>query len=250
MLALEVLWLPQELAPSSLADSRVVVIDVIRATTSITTALAAGGQRVIPTGSVAAARATADRIGGSLLCGERNGLPPKGFDFGNSPRAFISELVAGESMIFTTTNGTAAIEMVIDARELRIACFRNVSAVARVLSDSTDTKSAPIIIICSGRNGRIGMDDAWCAGHLVERILKRSPSLGLGDGAQAACTFAASLGRPTPESLAKTDAGRALCDLGLDEDLVPCAKVDDLSVVPIWCDGAFVKGGEEDADAG
>ena len=69
MVALEVLWLPQELAPSLLADSRVVVIDVIRATTSITTALAAGGQRVIPAGSVAAARAAADRIGGSLLCG-------------------------------------------------------------------------------------------------------------------------------------------------------------------------------------
>ena len=250
MSSLEVLWLPQELAPSSIADSRVVVIDVIRATTSMTTALAAGGQQVIPTGSVAAARATADRIRGSLLCGERNGLPPKGFDLGNSPRSFISELVAGESMIFTTTNGTAAIEMVIDARELRIACFRNVSAVARVLSDATDTKSTPIIIICAGRNGRIGMDDAWCAGHLVERILKRSPSLELGDGAHTAYTFAASLGRPTPESLAKTDAGRALCDLGLDEDLVHCATVDDLSVVPIWCDGAFVKGGEEGADAG
>jgi 2-phosphosulfolactate phosphatase len=250
MVALEVLWLPQELAPSLLADSRVVVIDVIRATTSITTALAAGGQRVIPTGSVAAARAKADRIGRSLLCGERNGLPPEGFDLGNSPREFTSELVAGESLIFTTTNGTAAIEAATDARELRLACFRNVGTVARVLSGPADIKGGPIIIICSGRNGRIGMDDAWCAGHLVERILKRSPSLGLGDGAQAACAFAASLGRPTRESLAKTDAGRSLCDLGLGEDLVPCAKVDDLSVVPIWYDGAFVKGGEEDADAG
>ena len=67
MLALEVLWLPQELAPSSLADSRVVVIDVIRATTSMTTALAAGGQRVIPTGSVAAARATASDVPNNAL---------------------------------------------------------------------------------------------------------------------------------------------------------------------------------------
>lgn len=249
MVALEVLWLPQELVPSSLADSRVVVIDVIRATTSITTALAAGGQRVIPTGSVAAARSTADRIGRSLLCGERNGLPPEGFDFGNSPREFTPELVAGESLIFTTTNGTAAIEAVGDARELRLACFRNAGAVARILSGPADIKSGPIVIVCSGRNGRIGMDDVWCAGHLVERILKRLPSLGLGDGAQDARAFAASFGRPTPESLAKTSAGRALCDLGLGEDLVPCAKVDDLSVVPIWCGGAFVKGGEEDAGA-
>ncbi len=92
------------------------------------------------------------------------------------------------------------------------------------------------------------MDDAWCAGHLVERMMEVEPGLTLGNGATAALALARDAGAPTPAALARTEAGHALRALGLEGDLGACAAVDDVTVVPTWRDGAFVKGGEEAGD--
>ncbi|MCG8469930.1 MAG: 2-phosphosulfolactate phosphatase [Gemmatimonadetes bacterium] len=90
------------------------------------------------------------------------------------------------------------------------------------------------------------MDDAWCAGHLVERLVTADPTLRLDDGARVAGELAGRLGSPTPAALGATGAGAAIRQLELEADLEICARVDDVKTVPVWRDGAFVKGGEEE----
>ena len=240
MSAIDVLWLPGELASVRAGARTTVVIDVIRATTSITTALAAGAERVIPALTVVAAREAAARTEGSLLCGEREGVPPPGFDLGNAPGEFDRATVAGRTLVFTTTNGTAAVEAVRDAGAVRLGCFRNVGAVARAVAGDAARGGCGVSILCAGRRGRVSMDDAWCAGHLVTRFVQTVGGATLTDGARAAQALSAELGPPTAVGLARTAAGRGLRAIGRADDLRACATVDDLTAVPVWRDGALV----------
>lgn len=250
--SLDVAWVPAELPATPADDRPAAVIDVVRATTSIVTALAAGAARVIAVSTVEEARTRAAELEGALLCGERGGLPPKGFDLGNSPGAYTPERVAGRTLVFTTTNGTRAVTTAAGARPLLLACFRNAEAVARRLAGprAGATDGRGILLVCAGRGGRVSMDDAWCAGHLVDRIVRIRPDLGLTDGARAARELAGALGAPTAAGLAETSAGRAGVTLALGDDLVECARLDDLEIVPRWRAGAFVTGGEEESDGG
>lgn len=249
---LDVAWVPAELPAPLPAGRPAVVIDVVRATTSITTALAAGAARVIAVATVAEARARAARMEDALLCGERRGLPPEGFDLGNSPGSYTPHRVAGRTLVFTTTNGTRAMTAAAAARPLILACFRNAEAVSERLA--LDLVPGPdgdgVVLLCAGRRGRVSMDDAWCAGHLVDRVARIRPDLSLTDGARAARELAGALGAPTARALAETSAGRAGVALELAGDLDDCARLDDLDVVPLWRAGAFVTGGEEESDGG
>ena len=243
------LWLPGELEIDPPRGCATIVIDVIRATTSIATALAAGADRVTPVPTVEEARKEAARDGEALLCGERRGLPPHGFDLGNAPGDFQCGSVAGRALVFTTTNGTAAIEAVraAGAGSLRLACFRNAGAVARRVAADADAAGRGVAIVCAGRQGRVSMDDAWCAGHLVGRLVQTVAEAELTDGARAAQALSARLGPPTVTGLAGTAAGRALRAIGRSADLAACARLDDLEVVPVWRGGALVgsRGGED-----
>lgn len=249
---LDVAWVPAELPAPLAAGGPAVVIDVVRATTSITTALAAGARRVIAVATVAEARARAAALEGALLCGEREGLPPVGFDLGNSPGSYTAERVSGRTLVFTTTNGTRAMTAAAGADPLMLACFRNLETVAGRLARDLDRspKGDGAVLVCAGRRGRVSMDDAWCAGHLVDRVARIRPDLSLTDGACAARELAGALGAPTARALARTSAGRAGVALELGGDLEDCARLDDLDVVPLWRAGAFVTGGEEESDGG
>jgi len=243
---LDVAWLPAELAKAEVRGGSAIVVDVVRATTSITTALASGARRVVPAVRVDEAREVA-AANGAWLCGERGGVPPDGFDLGNSPSGFTKERIAGRTLVFTSTNGTAAMRsaLAVGPRTLRLACFRNLGSVAEaVWSEHGSEGNGGVLVVCSGRKGRVSMDDGWCAGHLVRRLLHFGPGFELSDGAAAARELAVGLGAPTAAGLARMAAGRALGKLGLAEDLADCARTDDLRVVPIWRDGAFVSGGE------
>ena len=245
---LDVAWSPTELDGSMVPAASTIVVDVIRATTSLTTALAAGARSVVPVASVQEARDVAGTEC-ALLCGERGGFPPDGFDLGNSPADFTRARVADRTLVFTTTNGTAVMRVAgrLARGALRLACFRNLGAVtAAIVADVGGDARHGVLIVCSGRRGRVSMDDAWCAGHLVESLLRAGLGLEPTDGAVAARELAAGLGAPSRSGLARTAAGRALGKLGLAGDLTDCARSDDLAVVPVWREGAFVTGGEED----
>ncbi len=244
---LDVAWTPAELEPSEAAGRSLVVIDVIRATTCVTVALEAGARRVVPARDDAEARRlrSLEPSGAALLCGERGGLPPEGYDLGNSQEEYRPEAVGGRVLVLATTNGTPAMGRATVGRSLRLASFRNLSAVARALAGELPEAGAAVgvTLVCAGRAGRVSMDDAWCAGHLVRRVSRSHPGLTLTDGARVALELAQRLADPDPERLAETAAGRALVRIGLDRDLRACARVDDCSVVPLWEDGAFVRGG-------
>ena len=118
MKELRILSTVNEGATVDLSGSAVVVIDVLRATTSITYMFESGAKAVFPVGEVGAARTQKEKMPHAVLCGERNGVAPDGFDMGNSPSAFKNTDLSGKEIILTTTNGTQAVSCALNSRVL------------------------------------------------------------------------------------------------------------------------------------
>ena len=153
-------------------EKTAVVIDVLRATSVITTALDNGAQEVIPVRTVEEAQnlyATSD-ASKTLRGGERNALKIEGFDLSNSPLEYKKKVVEGKTIIITTTNGTNAINNVKGADEVVLACFRNVATVADHLVGLSHRGNHDIIIVCAGTEGHFSLDDGLCAGMLIELL--------------------------------------------------------------------------------
>jgi 2-phosphosulfolactate phosphatase len=206
-----------------------VVIDVIRATSTMLEALANGARSVFPTASTEEAIKLASSLGrdDTILCGERKGLKIEGFDLGNSPTDFTSEVVNAKQLVMTTTNGTQAFLVAEPAQRVLAASFMNLSAVGEVLSRETDPA-----IICAGRRGGFALDDALCAGMLLKYLEENgNGELVLNDAARVARRLAEAY-RPDETFLRSTDAGRALELIDMGPDLVLCADLDRHALVP------------------
>ncbi len=154
-----------------LIDNRyVVVIDVLRASSVMVTALANGANAFIPVSTVDEARQKAvmyheEEI---LLCGERDTKTIDGFHLGNSPQAYTQDKVAGKTLIFTTSNGTRALNRLKEAAEVFIGSFLNMEAlVNRFL------RLDNVVLVCSGTNNNFSMDDAMCAAFFMDEIMKK-----------------------------------------------------------------------------
>ena len=206
------------------------VVDVIRATTTLVAMAEAGDPEVWIAGDVAAARAAARRLGpDTLLCGERGGLPPAGFDRGNSPREFERVDLTGRRAVLSTTNGAYAIERWGESRRTFIAALRNAGAVADRLLEDAD--AATLTIACAGRNGALALDDVYTAGVIVQRLLQKWPDLDLDESAVTALHVAAAY--PSAEAaLAASRSARLLKPVGLWGDVTWCARVDESRSVP------------------
>jgi 2-phosphosulfolactate phosphatase len=168
MPSLNIYLLPELVQPEQLRGSTVVVIDVLRATTTISYALAAGAREVIPCLEVEQARSRAAALpaGSVVLGGERQGIKIEGFDLGNSPTEYTSERVKGRSVVFTTTNGTRAMEQCRLAKRVLMGSLVMRSAVAAALRDEDH-----VDIVCAGTRGEVGLDDALTAGAIAEELL-------------------------------------------------------------------------------
>ena len=166
---LNVYGLPDLVEPEALAGDTVVVIDVLRASTTIIHALEAGAEQVIPCLEVEQARQLARQLPeGALLGGERGGRPIDGFDLGNSPEDYVPHVVAGKTVVFTTTNGTRAMNRATRAELVLVGAFVNATAIYQRLIGRER-----IHLICSGTDGEIGSDDVLLAGLLVERLQRQ-----------------------------------------------------------------------------
>ena len=167
---LNVYALPRFVEPEEMAGGTAVVIDVLRATTTIVHALDAGADEIIPCLEVADALALAGRFPADevVLGGERHGLPIEGFQLGNSPDEYTPDRVGGKTVVLTTTNGTRAMIHARQADEVLIAAFVNASAVVRRLFDREH-----VHILCAGTDGKISEDDVLLAGLLVERLQRQ-----------------------------------------------------------------------------
>lgn len=206
-----------------------IVVDVIRASTSLVTLVERGASRVFIAGDIDSARAAAPRSD-AVLAGEQEGLAPPGFTYGNSPVELSRASVDGRPVVFVTTNGTAAIRAVTDAPTVLIGALRNGAAVCREAWQEATAHGHDITIVCAGRERAFAIDDAYCAGFLIDRFLES----GLGDLTDAAMA-AVALFRSDPDAQAvftRSAAGRNVIRLGLAADLTYCAQRDASSVVP------------------
>lgn len=234
----DVALVPQEVEETSLNGITAIVIDVLRAGTTIACALANGCDEVIPTTSVEEAMeiSRAYAKGDYLLCGERRGERIDGFDLGNSPSEYTEERVRGRKIIITTSNGTAAIKAVKAADNVMVGSLWNLSAVCeRALSLGKD-----VLIVCAGEGGRFTLEDAVCAGMMADAIASVAhPEES--DGCAAVRRLSRDLCGDVATALSLSDHGRYLARIGFGRDIPVCAQVDKTSIVPMLEAGHVVR---------
>jgi 2-phosphosulfolactate phosphatase len=238
---LNVYNLPDQVAAEDLASSAVIVIDLLRATTSICYALAVGAKEVVPFREIDEALAAANRIGRDqvLLAGERRGVLIEGFDLGNSPAEFTPERVAGRCVYLTTTNGTQALHHARMARRVFVGAGVNLSAIVASVKDEPR-----IEILCAGTDGKETLEDFLAAGAIVDKLTAASSTQWkLNDAATSAAREwrllggkAEITGRPIHEQFAlalrDTLGGRNCIEVGNGADLPDCAHIDRFQIVP------------------
>ncbi|KAF2959727.1 2-phosphosulfolactate phosphatase family protein [Thermotoga sp. 38H-to] len=205
-----------------------VVIDVLRATSTIVTALSNGASGVIPVKTIE--EALEKRKEGVLICGERNAQRPEGFDLGNSPLEYRKEKISGKTIVLTTTNGTQVIEK-IRSEETVAASFLNLSAVVEYLKNKES-----IVLVCAGTNGRFSLEDFLLAGAIVKR-LKRDD---LEDGAQVAKRYFESVKNKKEEVKRHSSHAKRLISLGFEDDVEFCTTEDLFKTVPVLVNGVFI----------
>ena len=218
---------PQLAASERMAGGIAVVIDVLRATTTMIHALAAGCPTVRPCAEVEEARALADamRAGRVLLGGERDGKPLPGFDAGNSPLEYTASRCRGAALVLTTTNGTRALLHAAAAERTLIGAFVNYSAVCEQLR----REARPVHIVCAGDAGAVALEDALLAGALVDFLSDLGPA-DLNDGARLAWDAFEQHGQVLEGALAVSAGGRRLRDLGYENDVRAAARVDQFAL--------------------
>ncbi|HTD35285.1 MAG TPA: 2-phosphosulfolactate phosphatase, partial [Candidatus Elarobacter sp.] len=211
--------------------AHVAVVDVLRATTTIATALAHGAAGVIPVAEPGDAIALANRLGRDrvLLCGERHSVRIDGFDLDNSPASFTPEAVTGKTLLITTTNGTRALRAVATAASVRTAALVNRAAVAAALA----REEGDVTIVCAG----FALEDAIGAGALVDGLLQQIPDAELRDGARAAALLYRSVAVRLADAIASADHAQSLAEKGFTDDIARCAELDVLDAVPTLRDG-------------
>jgi 2-phosphosulfolactate phosphatase len=249
---LHVHFLPQLVTAEELAGGTVVVLDILRASTTITTALVNGATRVLPCQEVNAALALAQQYPRDqvLLGGERGGLKIEGFDLGNSPAEYPAERVRDKTLIFTTTNGTLAMMRCQQASQVLIGSFVNLSALCKQLLELPRQRA--IHLLCAGTGGQITREDVLGAGAIaMELVAAREESWSLNDQAllaldawQQAMQFeqVSTVAQEEPtlqwqrqqleSALRMTQGGRNLQRLGLASDLPLAAELNRFAVVP------------------
>ena len=214
-----------------------VVIDVLRATSVITTALANGACSVIPVMTVEEAenRFSACDAASTLKGGERNSVKIEGFDLGNSPLEYKRNVVADKDIVFTTTNGTQALQGVQGADEVVLACFRNMAS----LADYLLRIQKDVVIVCSGTRGRFSLDDGLCAGRLVG-LLKKQTKVETDDLSILLSNHYEKSKENLFGALAECFHVKYLFGLGFYDDIRFCFQTDCEDVVPTLKDGKCI----------
>jgi 2-phosphosulfolactate phosphatase len=220
-----------QLKEADLQETTVVVFDVLRATSSMITGLAHGVAGFFPVKTVEAARERKEREPDRLLAGERHGVPPLGFDLGNSPNEFRN--VRDRKIIITTTNGTAALEQVRDAKTVLVGALMNIAALANFIRSSSPQH---LLLVCAGTGDRFSLEDAVGAGALLASLARNDYS----DAASMVHSLFSQVGDNLDASLRHSQNGRALLALGKANDVRDCGQLSIYDTVGIMRSGAVV----------
>jgi 2-phosphosulfolactate phosphatase len=234
------------LTPRLLSDANrsiCVVVDVLRASTSCLAMFESGVESIAVAESPELARVLKDQqFPDALLCGESGGLPPPGFDYGNSPAEFARLRMIGKNAVLVTSNGTRALHAVSDAPSVLVGCLRNRASVARFATQearSSDSASA-ILIVCAGNayGAHFSLDDAVAAGAIVQAVRRLiadgpvSDDYEPTDAALAAVHMYEAYAPNLITAFREGSHGRFLEKLGFGEDLQYCSALDASTCIP------------------
>ena len=233
---IDVYFTPLGLNAGDLAGRGVVVLDLLRATTTVVTALANGAKAVIPAASSEEAVRLASNLekDGVLLAGERKCLKIEGFALGNSPREMAPTAVAGKTIVLATTKGTPALVAAQGGDPVLVGAAVNFSALAD-RAKALFVERGDLAVVCAGREKQFALEDAYAAGRLVKVVKRGIRKVALNDGAATALDLIAHYDG-WDDALERCEAARLLAEVDLAEDVAFSAQADRFVVVPTYAE--------------
>jgi 2-phosphosulfolactate phosphatase len=229
-LRIDVALLPDLIADT---DSVFAVVDVLRASSAIVTLLERGVPAVIPMATVGEARELRERLPDCLLCGERDSVPPPGFDYGNSPTEFAALEPGGRAVILTTSNGTRLLNRLATAPAVLVGALLNREAAARVMLALAAEHDRDATVVCAAEAASLSLEDTLGAGAIVEAALSLEGSLHPTDAALLARDAFLARRDDLRHALASARHGADLMAAGFSADIDYCARLDVSSIVPL-----------------
>ncbi len=221
-----------------ISSSVVVIIDVLRATSTIATALHNGAKWIIPVDSVAECIRIGKQID-AITAGERDGKVAEGLQYGNSPFEYPASFIHGKTLVLTTTNGTKLLHMALDngADEIITGSFANLDAVCNHLIQ----RNKPVLLACAAWKDKVNIEDTLFAGAVVEKI-KQHFTINC-DASQLAASMYQEASVDMFEFMKQKDAShyKRLSSFGLEKDIRHCLTANTASVLPLYEDGKLVK---------
>jgi len=212
----------------------IVMIDVLRASSTIVTAIGNGARGVIPVADMGEGSKISQSMDPSnmLLCGEKDGEKIEGYDLGNSPLEYTVEKVADKTIILNTTNGTKALMRSSLATNVTVGCFLNLTSIINYLRDKEN-----IVLVCAGWRGRLSLEDLLCAGNIIYEITGGSlPSSAL-DGAKVAFGLYEKFGDDIEDTIKSSNHADRLQGILDNEDLSYCSATDAVDALPLMKEG-------------
>lgn len=226
-------------------DAAVVMIDVLRASTTTAFALQSGAKEIIPADSLEKAVKLYNSLSKEVrfLGGERNGLKPSGFDAGNSPFEYTPENVKGKSVILTTSNGTRIFLKGKQAAMRLVGSFVNYNAILEHIYNLylNQRNNPKILFLCAGNDGKLSYEDMLCAGAFISALNKKYPDCIITDTAVASMNLYDLHSSNLSEYLKARDHAQKLIKLGFESDLEYCLTIDECPIVPIISNASIKK---------
>jgi 2-phosphosulfolactate phosphatase len=232
--SLEICFTPAAFDVHADSEAVVVIIDVLRATSSICTAFANGVSEIIPVATVPEAREM--KAMGFLLAAERDGYVLDFADFGNSPFNFNTEKVKGKSVAYSTTNGTGIMKQASECHDVVIGSYLNLTALCSWIIEQ-DRK---VIIVCAGWKRRFSLEDAVCAGAMADRLLESGKFTTVCDSVHAATDLWSAAKGDLLGYIEKAAQRSRLREKGLDDCIPYCHTFDVTDVIPVLRGGKLV----------
>lgn len=234
MKAVDVCLSPDLMHLYTVEDKTVVVVDILRATSCMVTALAHGVESITPLAQLKDCQLMKEK--GYITAGERDGKKVEGFDLGNSPFEYMDEKIKGRKIAFTTTNGTQAIAKSIGAKEIIIGAFLNIGAVIDYIAKGNNN----VLIVCSGWKGRVNLEDTLFAGAVINNM---SGQIKPDCDAPLAAQHLYTLARPNMEAyLQESSHVKRLNRLNIHKDISFCLQENVYSIVPVLKQGELKVG--------
>ena len=236
---ISVYFTPLGVTPAAISDRPVLVVDILRATTTIVAALANGAKDVVPVESTDEAIRLAQTLERDdvLLAGERGGERVSGFALGNSPREMTADVVGGKTLVMSTTNGTPAVTAALSGSPVIIGAATNFSAAAERARQAF-AEAGELVILCAGRERRFALEDTYAAGRFAQAVIPtgKRRSVELDDAGVVALEMVKRYGDKWKRAVQASAAAKQLGRLGFRADVTAATEVDTHAIVPLYAD--------------